>query len=129
MPHGYVTYEKPRERLTANEKACVDWLALNGVSLTVNDEDPAAPANIDLTIDGKLWEMKNVTNVSSSVGNQLRRVRRKWWKLGLGKPLRAVFTTEGSTDAFDAIVATLAEKKHDDERFIVLSGEGELLSL
>ena len=40
-----------------------------------------------------------------------------------------MFTTEGATDAFDAIVAALAEKKRGDERFIVLSGEGELLDL
>lgn len=82
-----------------------------------------------ISIGGECWEMKNVTNVSSSAGNQLRRVRRKWWKLGLGKPLRAAFTTEGATDSFDVIVAALVEKKHDDERFIVLSGEGGLLSL
>ena len=123
---GIVTYEKPREELTDNERACIDWLARNGVSLTVKAEDPKALANIDLEIDGEPWEMKNVTNVSSSVGNQLRRVRRKWWKLNLPKPTRAVFSTEGATDAFDDIVGALASKKHDDEVFWVISQAGEL---
>ena len=129
MTRSKAIYKKPRELLTDNEKACVDWLERNGISPVVNAEDPAAPANIDLTIDGEPWEMKNVTNVSSSAGNQLRRVRRKWWKLDLEKPLRAVFTTEGATDTFAAIVAALEGKKHDDERFIILSSEGELRRL
>ena len=129
MSKGLITYEKPRELLTDNEKAGIDGLAANGISLTVTAEDPVAAANIDLEINGEPWELKNVTNVSSSVGNQLRRVRRKWWKLNLDKPLRAVFTTEDATDTFDEIASALKERKRVDERFIVLSNENELLSL
>ena len=125
MP-GTITYEKSRDELTDHERACVDWLAYNGISTMVKLEDPNAPANIDLEIDGKPWEMKNVTNVSSSVGNQLRRVRRKWWKLHLPAPTRAVFTSEDATDDFDAIVNALATKKRDDELFWVISESGEL---
>ena len=125
MP-GVITYEKPREELTDHEQACVDWLAYNGISPTVKLEDPIARANIDLDIDGEPWEMKNVTNISSSVGNQLRRVRRKWWKLRLPAPTRAVFTTEDAIDDFDAIVEALAAKKRDDELFWVISESGKL---
>ena len=126
---GSVTYEKPRDELTDNERACVGWLAFNGISLTVNAEDPGAAANIDLTIDGELWEMKNVTNISSSVGNQLRRVRMKWWKLNLQKPIKAVFSTEGASDSFDDLVQMLSSKKHDDEEFLVVSEAGELSAI
>ncbi len=55
---GTIKYKKPREELTDNERACVDWLVRNGVSLTVKAEDPKALANIDLEIDGEPWEMK-----------------------------------------------------------------------
>ena len=76
MP-GTITYEKPHEALADREKARVDWLAYNSISATAKREGPIAPASIDLEIDGQPQEMKNVANVSSSVGNQLRRVRRK----------------------------------------------------
>ena len=122
---GTVTYKKPRELLTDNEKACVDWLARNGISPTVNMEDPGAPANIDLTIDGELWEMKNVTN-ASSVSNQFNRIRAKWGKLAMAEPVRAVLSTEGAKIPFPDIVAEVAKRVHPGERFIVLSEEGDL---
>lgn len=50
---GTVTYHKPRERLTENEKAGVDGLAVNGISPTVKPEDPTAAANIDFVIGGE----------------------------------------------------------------------------
>ena len=122
---GTITYKKPRELLTDNEKACVDWLAYNGISPTVNKEDPNAAANIDLTIEGELWEMKNVTN-ASSVSNQFNRIRAKWGKLGMAEPVRAVFSTEGAKIPFSEIVAEVAKRVHPGERFIVLSEKGDL---
>ena len=123
MSLGHVTYEKPRELLTQNEKACIDWLALNGMSVIVNAEDPAAPANIDLAIGGEPWEMKNVTN-ASSVSNQFNRIRAKWGKLGMAEPVRAVFSTEGAKVPFSQIVIEVSKRAHPGERFIVLSDDG-----
>ena len=70
-------YQKPRSQLEEHERACIDHLEANGIFPTVLAEDPRAPANIDLMIDGQLWEMKNVTNHRSSVKNQFKRVREK----------------------------------------------------
>ena len=122
---GTVTYEKPRDELTDNERAGIDGLAANGVSLTVKFEVPTAAANIDLEIDGEPWEMKNVTNVSSA-SNQVKRARIKWMKLGIETPMRAVFTTEGATIPFNDICDTLERRRRKGELFIVLSESQEL---
>lgn len=122
---GTVTYEKSREKLTDNERTCVDYLVKSGTSLTVKAEDPVAPANIDLEIDGELWEMKNVTN-ESSVSNQIKRTRVKWLKLGLESPVRAVFTSEGAVAGFDVICSALLKRKRAGERFLAISDSGEL---
>ena len=129
MSSGNVIYQKPRERLTNNERVCVDGLTLNGLEVVVRAEDPEAPANIDLELNGELWEMKNVTNVTSSVGNQLARARLKWWKLRIDEPLRVVFTMVGAKDTFEAIIETALIKKRPDEQMMVLSNENVLRRL
>ena len=113
--------------LTECECFAIDALSENGISLTVRAENPAAAANIDLEISGEPWELKNVTNVSSSVGNQLRRIRRKWWKLKLAKPVRAVITTKNAVDTTEDIIESLIKKKHDDELFWVISDNREIV--
>lgn len=118
--------EKPWDKLTEDEQAGIRHLRANGIEPFAPLEDPAAAENIDLVMNGKLYEMKNVTNKTSSVGNQIARVRKKWWKMGLSKPVRAVFTTENASDSFDEIADEIFSRKRDDEEFIVLSDEGEM---
>ena len=87
-----VTYIKARVDLKDWERKGIDALAKKGKKVVVPEEDPDAPANIDLKVDGALWELKNVTNVSSSVGNQLGRSRKKWWKFDKTTGSRTIFT-------------------------------------
>ena len=125
LMQGIITYLKPREELTENEKAGVDGLTANGISPTVKPEDPTAAANIDLVIDGEPWEMKNVTNISSA-SNQVKRAHIKWMKLGIETPMKSVFTTVGATIPFDDICDTLSRRRREGEQFIVLSEDQEL---
>lgn len=122
-------YEKPREALEEHEKAGVDKLWANGVRPVVRAEDPSAEANIDFEIDGDLWEMKNLSNHASSVSNQVKRARVKWFKLNLHSPMKCVFTCEGCSSKFDDVCDALEKKRRDGESFIVLSEDGELKRL
>lgn len=121
--HG-VIYEKTRSSLEPHERKGIDWLVKNGIRPTVKQEDPKAKANIDFEIDGQLWEMKNVTNAGGSVGNQLTRARKKFYKFP-GLPKRYVFTCEGASCSFDEVVASIESRLRDGETVIVLSQEGE----
>lgn len=117
-------YEKPRAELEEHEKRGVDHLLRNGIVPTVKQEDPKAKANIDFVIDGELWEMKNVTNARSSVGNQLSRGRKKWFKLGIGEPARFVVTCEGCDDSFESVCMGIADRLQQGEKCIVISKDG-----
>ncbi|TNU89036.1 hypothetical protein FIC87_12615 [Eggerthella lenta] len=121
---GDAFYEKPRAELEDHERRGVDHLLRNGIVPTVKREDPKAKANIDFEIGGELWEMKNVTNARSSVGNQLSRGRKKWFKLGLGEPARFVVTCEECEDSFESVCKGIAERLQQGERCIVLSEDG-----
>ena len=59
-----VTYKKPISDLLPHEQSAIENLSNNGFRITVNVEDPAVKANIDLTSDrnGYLWELKDVTS-------------------------------------------------------------------
>lgn len=115
-------YEKPRDALEDHEKLGVDWLSNNGIRPTVKQEDPKAPANIDFEIDGRPWEMKNVSNAGSSVKNQLARARKKWWKLGLEKPVRVVVTMVNCADDIDSVVNAIIKDGGYGE-VVVTNGE------
>lgn len=125
---GGAIYEKPRASLEDHEKAGVDHLVENGLVPVVRMEDPDAKANIDFEIDGSLYEMKNVTN-ESSASNQVKRARIKWFKLDIDTPMRCVFTTEGSVIPFDSICSSLEKRRRDGEVFIVLSKDGDMVTL
>lgn len=122
-------YEKSRELLLEHEKAGVNRLAQNGIALTVKDEIPDAPTNIDFKINGELWEMKNVTNANSSVSNQIKRARIKWYKLKSDKPANFVFTCEGKTDSFQEIVNSINKRMRAGEKAIVIDEDGTLVRL
>ena len=124
-PRNTVTvYEKPRTRLRDHEIACIAHLEMNGIYPVVLAEDPKAPANIDLMIDGQLWEMKNVTNNRSSIKNQFKRSREKWRKLGLlGNP-HIVMTTEGAAVPVESIVDSVLERIREGEVVMIISSDG-----
>lgn len=121
---GSVKYVKPRDSLEEHEKAGIDYLLLNGFDVETVDEDPHAPANLDISMNGELWEMKNLTNCASSVSNQVKRARIKWFKLGLSSPSRCVFTNEGNEDGFNETCAALEKRRRPGEVFLVVSSSG-----
>ena len=121
---GSVKYVKSRDSLEEHEKAGIDYLLLNGFDIETIDEDPHAPANLDISMNDELWEMKNLTNCASSVSNQVKRARIKWFKLGLSSPSRCVFTNEGNEDGFDETCVALEKRRRPGEVFIVVSSSG-----
>lgn len=121
-----VDYEKPREKLEEHEKAGVDYAQLHGFRLTVKLEDGGARANIDFEICGNLVELKNVTN-ASSVSNQIKRARIKWWKLGIDEPMRAVFTTEGCTISYESAIDEVLMRMRPGEEVLLFSRNGKAL--
>ena len=114
------------QNLEPHEKAGVDWLVSNGIKPIVKQEDPKAPANIDFEINGDLWEMKNVTNANSSVSNQIKRARIKWYKLGRKDNLRIIVTCEGSLDSFSEIIKNIDKRLRKNETAILLNENGEM---
>ena len=121
---GSVKYVKQRDSLEEHEKAGIDYLLLNGFDVETIYEDPDAPANLDISMNGELWEMKNLTNCASSVSNQVKRARVKWFKLGLSSPSRCVFTNEGNRDGFAETCAALEKRRRRGEVFLVVSDDG-----
>lgn len=121
---GSVRYVKQRDSLEEHERAGIDRLLLNGFDVETIDEDPDAPANLDISMNGELWEMKNLTNCASSVSNQVKRARIKWFKLGLSSPSRCVFTNEGNRDGFSETCAALEKRRRRGEVFLVVSDSG-----
>lgn len=121
---GSVKYVKSRDSLEVHEKAGIDNLLLNGFDIETVKEDPHAPANLDIFMNGELWEMKNLTNRASSVSNQVKRARIKWFKLGLSSPSRCVFTNEGNEDGFDETCAALEKRRRPGEVFLAVSNRG-----
>ncbi|GEM_PF-1261485 len=125
-----VDYMKPRADLLPHERTGVDLLQSHGFRVGTLMEDGGAPANIDLLIGvfGSVseWELKNVTNAGSSVSNQTNRARKKWLKLGRTDPMRAVFTLDGCTDSFDAVVNGIYGRLKEGEEALVLGMDGEI---
>ena len=101
-------YTKPRSDLEPHEKKGVDWLKGNGFALETIPEDPKAVANLDLKMNGRLWEMKNVTNAKSSVKNQVARARKKWLKMGNPGEAYIVLTMYGCADPIEDVAETAA---------------------
>ena len=123
---GSVKYVKRRDSLEEHERAGIDYLLLNGFDIETIEENPSAPANLDISMNGELWEMKNLTNCASSVSNQVKRARIKWYKLGLSSPSRCVFTNEGNMDEFSETCAALEKRRRPGEVFVVVSNSGVL---
>ncbi len=116
-------YTKPRAALEEHEKAGVDWLRLNGFALETIPEDPKAVANLDLKMNGRLWEMKNVTNAGSSVKNQVARAKKKWAKLGNPGEAHVVLTLAGCSDTLSD-VAEAVKAMGEFRQILVIGAEG-----
>lgn len=114
--------EKARDALTKNEKDAVDWLSRNGIRVKTKIEDPTAKKNIDFEICGKLYEHKNITNLSS-VSNQLGRSRKKFYLLGINE-MRHVFTLNDKTCSDEEILNKLRERIKDNEEILVVFKDG-----
>ncbi|MCL1890879.1 MAG: hypothetical protein FWG00_02470 [Coriobacteriia bacterium] len=93
---GTVTYLKAFERLSADEKRVIRKLQLSGFSFTVNEENPKAAANIDLTMCKALWEIKSSKcETFFAVSANLGDAAWKWRRLGDASPVRVVFENTG----------------------------------
>ena len=85
-------YEKPREALEDHERAGIDKLWANGIRPVVKLEDPIAPANIDLEIDGDKWELKCPSGSNKrAIESNLRKAKRQFEKSGT-KPVNVVLS-------------------------------------
>ena len=123
-----VAYEKPRERLTDEERKTVDALQANGFRIVVRLEDGNARANIDLEVgpDNALWEMKNVGNGNHAVEDRMRDAYHKWTRLGLDPiEARTVLSSFGATREEALILADmLARMRYAREALYVTRGGG-----
>lgn len=119
------TYKKPRSALLEHEQAGVDWLCENGFKLETVEENPKAPANLDLKMNGRLWEMKNVTNVGSSVKNQMSRAKKKWAKLGNPGEAYVVMTMYGCSDSIEEVTEKVSSMG-DYRQVLIVSNNGLL---
>lgn len=120
-----VDYAKPRIELEVHERAGVDWLVANGYAVATVPEDPKASANLDLKINGELWEMKNTTNAHGSVGNQMARARKKFYK-NPDLPKRYIITCEGNEDPYRDVVAAVKGRLRNYETAMVIGSKGEI---
>lgn len=121
---GIVTYTKPRSELEPHEAAGIDLLSARGFDLETIPEIGSAPANLDIVMEGEEWEMKNVTNSGSSTGNQIGRIREKFWKIGRPGEARGVITTVGCSDPFESVVSEVGARGGYAEMIVI--GEGEM---
>lgn len=124
-----VTYIKARVDLKDWERKGIDALAKKGKKVVVPEEDPDAPANIDLKVDGALWELKNVTNVSSSVGNQLGRSRKKWWKFDKTTGSRTIFTMYDCKNSAEEIAEAIKKRLRPNENAVLIDENGNIIEI
>lgn len=126
---GIVTYTKPRSELEPHEAVGIDQLSDFGKDVETIPEIGNATANLDIRMDDEEWEMKNVTNSESSVSNQLKRARIKWYKLGSDEPMRCIVTCEGCNDEFQNVVDGVRKRFREGERIIVISQDGQMVEI
>lgn len=121
-----IIYEKPESALLPHERIGVEMLQKNGISITVKKEDPKAKSNIDFLIGHNLYELKNISNKRSSLGNQMSRCRAKWYKAKIKTPVRGVLTCEGCKDNFEEVCSGVLSRIQRKEEFVIFSETGEM---
>lgn len=121
IPKGDYT-DKPYDALLSHEQRTVDTLVSMGIKPKTIKEDDNAPANIDLKINGCLWEMKNAGNGRHSVEGNLQKARNKWKKLGLQSPVRVILTSCNTQRSLaDLVEEVLKRQKYWDECLVIAS--------
>ena len=120
---GKATYEKPRENLLKHERDGLDALLAKGFDVTALNEDNDAKSNMDFSINGQLWEMKNIGDGKHSIEDQMRRAFHKWEKAGERSPVRIVVTSFGMTRSEDDAINEITRRmdKYADEVLFVSS--------
>lgn len=122
-----IHYLKSLEELTDNERKGIDRLASNGFMTIVNHEDPNAPANIDLTINGALWEMKNVGDGKHSIDDRMQDAIHKWRKLGMDeKNMKLVITCEGRTKSEQSAIDEIQRRLTSGQECLFISSNGNI---
>lgn len=119
---GIVTYTKPRSELKLHEARGVDRLSGLGKDVETIPEIGDASAYLDVLVAGEEAEMKNVTNAGSSVGNQIGRIREKFWKVGKPGQAVGVVTAFDCSDSFEEVVIAVEQRK-GYKKMIVLDEE------
>lgn len=119
---GIVTYTKPRSELEPHEARGIDRLSHLGEDVETIPEIGDASVNMDVLVSGVEAEMKNVTNAGSSVGNQIGRIREKFWKAGKPGQAFGVVTAFDCSDSFEDVVKAV-EQRRGYKRIIVLDDE------
>ena len=104
-PPAPVSYLKKWRSLNDGEKISVKALSeRGGIPIIVNKEVKSAPANIDFTIWGCLWEEKSPRgNTRDAVFANLIDAKSKWTRLNLGDPVRIVYSNALGT-RLDAVI-------------------------
>ena len=115
---------RERRRLAGQEEREHRLLAENGFPIHPIPTDRAAPASIDLWMNGEFWELKSVTSGVNRINQRLDEAVRKWTRLheaglAVGSTPK-VFVDNSCGKATDeaamaAILGKMAE--HSDERF------------
>ncbi len=126
---GRILFLKAKSRLSPNELFGIDALVRAGCTVVVRKENPLAPANIDLLVDGDLCELKNITNANSLISNQIKRARIKWLKLGLEEPVRIAFTMNDSINTLEEMIDGLRKRKRPNESIVLVSPDGGIVEI
>lgn len=64
-----------------------------------------------------------VSNLKSSVSNQIKRARAKWVKLGKSDEMRVVITAEGCSDSRADVIAAVDKRLRDGEEAVIVFDE------
>ena len=119
---GTADYSKrPRADLTAHEQSGVDTLCAHGFNVALREVNPRAPANLGIRMNGRLWDMVNVTDAGGSLTAALEQARAKWEALALDVKPCIVITTDGLDIPFAELCEEVMARKKPGEQILVVS--------
>ena len=125
MDPAKVYAEKSIEDLYDWEFGAADLLARSKFSITLLDEDPLAPTNIDTLISGQPWELKNVGDGKHSIKDQLGKARRKWARHALEGPAKAVVSCSGRTKSDESTAKDNIRRSRYWDEVTLISSDGK----
>lgn len=119
---GTADYSKrPRADLTAHEQSGVDTLCAHGFNVALREVNARAPANLGIRMNGRLWDMINVTDAGESLMAALEEARAKWTALALDVKPCIVITTDGLDIPFAELCEEVRVRKKPGEQILVVS--------